>query len=297
MKKMSWSSVIALSLCLLSASSASAADDGETLFGAAMDGKADIVRACLDKGAPVNAKDDDGHTLLMYAALFGRSAVVKLLVERGADIKARDKDGETALMYSAAEGDAESVRFLLDRGADIDPKSNKSGLTAFGYAEKKGNNEVVGLLKAAGAKTSFAGERADEIQDALLMNDVNRVRALLDQGGDIETKFVLGWTPLIRASEEGKTDIVRVLIEKGADISAKSENGETALWCAAMAGRADIVRLLLDKGADVNTEDTGGLSALGIAETQKRIMADRGNDEDAKNLEEVIRVLKAAGAK
>ncbi|RPI78632.1 MAG: hypothetical protein EHM45_05850 [Desulfobacteraceae bacterium] len=282
------------SLYLLLVLSAAAGYAEETIFGAAMAGRADAVRVYLDKGAPVNAKDENGHTLLMYAALFGRSAVVKLLVERGADVNSRDKDGDTALMYAAKSGDAESVRFLLAKAPDLNAKDNPTGLTALGFAEKGGSAEIVRLLKAAGAKTSFTGQLMDEMKDALLMNDINRLRALIEQGADLEVKYVMGWTSLIRASEEGKTDMVRLLLDKGADIKATGDVGETALGCAAMAGHVDVVKLLLERGADINEKDKWGLTPLGTAEAQLKISMDRGSKETIKKLEEVIRILKAA---
>ena len=59
MKRISMCLVLALPLCLLLTSSAPAGDDGDTLSGGAMDGRADIVRVCLDKAAPINPKDKD----------------------------------------------------------------------------------------------------------------------------------------------------------------------------------------------------------------------------------------------
>jgi ankyrin repeat protein len=297
MKKIFWCPIFALSLGLLLASNSSSQNNAGTIFGAAMDGRVDMVRAYLDKGAPVNAKDEDGHTLLMYAALFGRSEVVKLLVERGADVSPKDKDGDTVLMYAVKKGDPETVRLLLGKHPDLNAKDNNTGLTALGFAEKGGSIEVIRLLKAAGVKTSFAGQLSNELQDALLMNDVNRIRTLLDQGADIEAKFVMGWTPLIRASEEGRADIVRLLLSKGADVNARGDSMETALGCAALAGQADVVRILVENDADINAKDHSGLSPLGSAEAQLKIAVDRGYTEDIKGLAEVIRILKAAGAK
>jgi ankyrin repeat protein len=280
----------------LSFTSATLDQAADTIFGAAIDGQVDQVRAYLEQGVPVNAKDDKGHTLLMYAALFGRSGVVKLLLERGAALNARDQDGETALMYAVKSEDLATVRLLLEKHPDLNAKNNQVGLTALGFAEKKGSAEIIRVLKAAGARTSFAGQLMDELQDALLMNDVNRIRTLLDQGADLESKFVMGWTPLIRAAEEGKADIVRLLLSRGADVNARGDSLETALGCAALAGQAEVVRILVQNGADLNAKDYSDLTPLGSAEAQLRFSVDRGYTEDIKGLREVIRILKAAGA-
>ena len=57
---------------------------------AARTGKVGAIKALLDAGAKINAKETlRGTTPLMWAADEGHSAAVKLLIERGADIKAR----------------------------------------------------------------------------------------------------------------------------------------------------------------------------------------------------------------
>ncbi len=61
MKRISMCLVLALPLFLLLASSAPAGEDGDPPSGAAMAGRADILHVCLDKGAPVNPKDNDNQ--------------------------------------------------------------------------------------------------------------------------------------------------------------------------------------------------------------------------------------------
>lgn len=121
------------------------------LLKAAKKGAPEEVKTLLEEGADVNAKDEDGFTVLMYAALSGNLQLVKHLVNRGADVNARDKDGKTALMFVAAKGDLEAVRFLLDSGADVHAEA-ANGNTALQLAEEEDNREIVMLLKSHGAE-------------------------------------------------------------------------------------------------------------------------------------------------
>src|SRR5437763_641710 len=55
---------------------------------------------------------------LVEAAQSGEWAAVRALVEGGAEVDARNERGETALTLAAARGGAELVGWLLERGAN-----------------------------------------------------------------------------------------------------------------------------------------------------------------------------------
>ncbi|NIM06561.1 MAG: ankyrin repeat domain-containing protein, partial [Deltaproteobacteria bacterium] len=50
-----------------------------------------------DRGADIDARDNDGKSALIMAALMGHADSVKLLLEKGADVNAHDNGGRTAL--------------------------------------------------------------------------------------------------------------------------------------------------------------------------------------------------------
>jgi ankyrin repeat domain-containing protein 50 len=85
-----------------------------------------VVRLLVDRGADVNAKDNEGWTALYRAAVGGHEAVVRLLVDRGADVNAKDNEGWTALYWAAVGGHEAVVRLLVDRGADVNAKYGKA---------------------------------------------------------------------------------------------------------------------------------------------------------------------------
>lgn len=88
---------------------------------------------------------------LFKAVKKGNIARVAELINKGADINAKDNDGKTALIYAADKGHTEIATLLIDKGANVNAKSN-GGKTALMLARAIGHEDIVQLLKAHGAK-------------------------------------------------------------------------------------------------------------------------------------------------
>jgi ankyrin repeat protein len=50
-----------------------------------------LVRLLVERGAEINAEDNDGKTVRYWATLGGNVAVVQLLIDKGAGVRAEDK--------------------------------------------------------------------------------------------------------------------------------------------------------------------------------------------------------------
>ncbi|KAF2442920.1 ankyrin [Karstenula rhodostoma CBS 690.94] len=81
--------------------------------------QAAIVELLLKKGAPVNAKTQEGRTPL-HVAVDSNLDLVLLLLKYGTDPNVATADGITPLMQAASRGDRELVKILLLAGADPD---------------------------------------------------------------------------------------------------------------------------------------------------------------------------------
>ena len=88
---------------------------------------------------------------LIIAAIGGHTDRVKALLEQGVDVNAKDNDGYTALFFAALKGHTDTVKALLEQGADVNAKTN-DGLTALLAAKTMGHEEIIRMLKKAGAK-------------------------------------------------------------------------------------------------------------------------------------------------
>lgn len=118
-------------------------------FGLARSGDLTLL-ALVEAGAPVNAQNQAGDTLLMLAAYHGHAALVAGLLARGADPELVNDRGQTPLQGAAFRGDAAVVRALLDGGAAVDG-TGSGGHTPLTWARLFQRDEVAALLQECGA--------------------------------------------------------------------------------------------------------------------------------------------------
>lgn len=82
----------AIVFLLITALAVYAGDINSELLAAVKAGNADAVKALLDKGADVTAKDESGATALILAVKKGDINLVRILISKDADIKSKAKN-------------------------------------------------------------------------------------------------------------------------------------------------------------------------------------------------------------
>ena len=97
------------------------------------------LKAELNSGADVMARDEGGATPLHKAAGLDRPEDIQVLLEAGADVMARDNNGGTPLHEAAPFGTSESIQMLLKAGANAKAK-NKNNETPWDLAQ---DNEIL----------------------------------------------------------------------------------------------------------------------------------------------------------
>jgi len=164
---------------------AAATDDGQTaLMNAVTRGHTDIVKLLLKAGADVTPKSKydfnafttavaagnqeiagllldagakvevgaSGLTPLQFAASSGNIEMIRFLVKHGANVNHGVKaGGQTALLSAIYGARADSVQALIDLKADVNAKTT-DGTTPLKAAQKGDQDDIIKLLKAAGAK-------------------------------------------------------------------------------------------------------------------------------------------------
>lgn len=259
--------LLALTLLALPLAAASvraqrpAARDAAALLRAVQADDGAQVRTLLAGSVDAKAANRLGVTPLQVAAINGNAAIADVLIKAGADVNAVLPEGETILMTAARTGKPELVALLLDRGADINAREKWYGETALMWAAAEDHAEVIRLLTRRGA---------DPNGRSTLLNVPRRRTG--------QSVLPLGsWTPLMFAARQNALDAIRALADQGADLNLTDPDGATALVLAIINAHYDAAALLLEKGANPNIADTeASMAALYAAVDMHRLAVGHG---------------------
>jgi ankyrin repeat protein len=123
----------------------------------------ELVRALVDAGANINAKDNEGNTPLHFSVkrinrekfpTRDYEGIVRLLLDKKADVHIVNVGGATPLHTAAAfRADPSVVEMLIQAGADVNQKASEStgGWTPLHGAAARNSGSIVAVLLKHGA--------------------------------------------------------------------------------------------------------------------------------------------------
>lgn len=273
------------------------------LHWATQNGHLDTVKLLIDNDlCDVNSTGSPaGATALGIAAMEGKLDIAKYLIEKGADLNIPCNAGYLPLHWAASEGRLDFLKFLIDNNHyEIDLK-NRRNATALRVACEKGRTEIVEYLLDKGANAWIAGiDNHIPMIMASYLGHLEIVKLFLDKNPDcIDTKFFKGITLLRAAAEGNKLDTLQYLLANGASpmigdndddlplhsaayhghlnvvkflrenhpasVNYKNFTQGTPLSAAAKNGKLEIVRYLLQYGANPDLADENGLTPAELA--------------------------------
>jgi ankyrin repeat protein len=234
------------------------------------------LRADLDAGSPVDAKDYKGRTALHHAVKKLRALAARFLIERGADPLAENNIGcsplalaatnmigsksvinvalvDAMLKHMRAAGRDADIRRVLDERMTSDPNGNSLTRTAIAScAPGDGSALLLDVCLAHGADPDKAVSdgRLPCLHAAVGSGSTEKVLALLAHGADVNAPKGDGATPLHFAVFREKHALCAILLRRGANPNLRfGEPGKNdhPLWRgadAALVAAIDGHRLL-----------------------------------------------------
>jgi ankyrin repeat protein len=169
--------------------------------------------------------------------------------------------------------------------------SGAPGKSDIADAAMKGDIEAVrALILNKGNVNTPQVDGTTALHWAVENNDLDTTDLLIRSGANASAVNRAGAAPLLIAATNGNAAIIERLIRGGADPNAAlTKFGDTALMVASRTGKSDAIKVLLDHGAKVNAaESWGGTTPLMWAVSERhpaavKMLIDHGADLNAKS--------------
>jgi uncharacterized protein len=136
---------------------------------------------------------------------------------------------------------------------------NGEGASLLAFAAYMGNADAVSAIRAALPQI--------DAHEAIILGDIERVKAVLADGWDGNALSPDGFTPLALAAFFSRKDIFDLLLPLTKDVNQRATNSQqvAALHAAAAVRAIGAINLLLRAGADPNLPQQQGFVALHTA--------------------------------
>ncbi|MGF1924852.1 MAG: ankyrin repeat domain-containing protein [Bacteroidia bacterium] len=292
--------------------------DGRTyIFWSASRGNTEIMEYLISKGAKLDLLDSHGSTVLNFAASGGQqnTKVYDLLINNGYDLrKGVNGEGANALLLTISSAkDFKLIDYFISKGLDL-KSTDAKGNTAFNYASRTGNIEMLKALITKGVKfndnamlmaaqggrgsanslelfkyleslkinPAVIGPNGENVLHAIVRkpNQTEIINYFISKGVDINKADKDGNTPFMNAAgANGDVELLTSLISSVKNINQVNHKGVSALALAVRNNSSAVVDLLISKGADLNIIDSNGdnlASYLIDSYSQSRVEAFEG---------------------
>ena len=172
------------------------------------------------------------NVALFQACKSGSGKALTALMDKGADVNAVNEEGKSALMEAIYWGHEQTVRWLLKNGANANYRGGSRmtpipGLlvtaTPIGVAVSKRNLSIIQVLLDAGTDVNAQKYPLSVLQEAALMGKPLIVDMLLNGKARINNYSAEYGTALMLALRHGQEDVAKLLVERGARVKHSLE--------------------------------------------------------------------------
>ncbi len=245
--------------------------DSPLFFSKTKDLGVGVLKALIEAGADVNARDRQGRPTLEIAL---SPAVLKdyvnpaafLIQNTSADLNVVFQDGDTALLTTLARKERQLAELLITRGADVNART-RSGLNSLHIAIRSEFEDIAMTLLQRGVNPTALDHSDNTALHRAAASRMEKLGAAISDKMSLEALNARNKsreTALLLATQVQSVPLVRQLLAKGADANLASDS-EMPLHAALRVNADEIINLLLPKTADVNALNADKKSPLHLA--------------------------------
>ncbi|MBN1950206.1 MAG: ankyrin repeat domain-containing protein [Bacteroidales bacterium] len=203
------------------------------------------IRAVKSYDGPVNLRDENQATPLMWAIFSEDQKMVKKLLKKGADpelkgwIVVEDSTTGLELIYgsclalAAGTGNARLVRYFIEKKGistedrEINLQTNlENGWTALHWAAFTGRVDIASYLIQRGASIDAVAPTNNNLtplQFAVQAGHVEMAELLLNAGANCDQTDWLGISVLSHAFNQRSREMVKILLDNGASFDEREK--------------------------------------------------------------------------
>lgn len=216
----------------------------------------------------INKEDFRGVTVLHYAAELDDVELIKMILKEQPKVKINAKTLEmmsTPLMIAAGNGKICAMNVLLEHGADPSCQ-NAAGFTALMIATEANSIECVKLLLRHERDCNITAQNFRGLNALMLaVNSVELTQKLIYQS-DLTQVDIEGNTVYHLACKHGNTEVITTLLNHSKSfINTKNLMGQTPLHFAIQSKNLNVTDILISNGADILEKDSRELNAFQYA--------------------------------
>ncbi|CAF96498.1 unnamed protein product [Tetraodon nigroviridis] len=208
------------------------------------------VRYLLTNNVSADLCNEDGLTALHQCCIDNYEEMVKILLDRGANVNAQDNELWTPLHAAATCGHAGLVIILIAYGADL-LAVNSDGNMPYDLCE---DDPTLDIIETAMANRGITQEMINETRASTERRMLRDIQELLKQGEEVNQQDSQGATLLHVAAANGYVQATELLLEGGARMDLRDSDGWQALHAAACWGQMHVAELLVSHGASLNAK-------------------------------------------
>lgn len=220
------------------------------------------------------------HEPLVIQPLNLMSDVIPLQFDMALALPKGQPELKAAVEKAMRQSKAEIKKVLVDYGVPLVEckqciiSGNIPAHAPYSQALETADNKAAVAKEDQGGGVSLAqlkqwlahgGNPNHELQDAIVADDIVRVRYLVTHGADVNNVDNNGYPALNNAVRFGYDNLALCLIQHKADVNVKDIGNWTPLMYAAWNNDPKMVKALAAKGATLEAVDSKGLTPLAIA--------------------------------
>ncbi|XP_033635280.1 transient receptor potential cation channel subfamily A member 1 homolog isoform X2 [Asterias rubens] len=190
--------------------------------------------------------DRYNNTPLHIAAEKGYIQIVKILLERGASLEAKNEEEQTALHLASKHGRVHTLNELVRQDITGINDEDENSNSPLHLAATEGHAKCVLALIAAGADIEARNHTLWTPLDCSAANGwVKCATALLENDSPVDPIDKSKTTPLHLACRNGHVEMVKLLATWGADLSLKDADNRNCLDLAVDKGHQNVALAII----------------------------------------------------